>query len=408
MATHNVDHAAVRRIVADAVLGPNFRRATFGGATRGGGSFPWVRVVVRPVDVRGESQLQFSYFDATRDVTKNYPRREAETPLGEAIDAGFAGVHVTTEVEEIDVRTSRKGKVHVGRRKATAEVTPPASAHNRVKDVPLPEGRADGLLEALGVLTRDGTVRPTMRAKFTQINELLKHLDHVLDDAGLRSLGRPVEILDCGCGSSHLTLSVHHFFNNVRGVPARITGVDVNEELIRKAAGRADKLEANGVTFACGPITAVEAKPDVVLALHACDTATDDALARAVAGEARLLLSVPCCHQHLNQSLKADGPAAVLRPILRHGILRQRAADLATDAFRALALRVMGYRTDVVEFVSPEHTARNLLIRAVRGAPVGERTFVDEYRELRRFWGVTPYIEGVLGEPFRRLVADPD
>jgi hypothetical protein len=113
---------------------------------------------------------------------------------------------------------------------------------------------------------------------------------------------------------------------------------------------------------------------------------------------------VPCCHHHLNDQLRAEGPAVVLRPLLRHGILQQRTADLLTDAFRALALRIMGYQTDVIEFISPEHTARNLMIRAVRGAPVGMPSLVQEYVEMRRFWGVVPYIEKALGEPFRQMI----
>lgn len=292
----------------------------------------------------------------------------------------------------------------IGRRKAAAAAASESPTHNRVKDVPLPEGRADRVLEAMGILTAGGRVRPTMRAKYTQINEFLKHLRHVLDDAGLRSLGRPVEILDCGCGSSYLTLAAHHYLNDVLGISARVLGVDVNEEVIRKSVERSERLTADGPAFACGPIGTVDVKPDVVFALHACDTATDDALALAVRAGARLLLSVPCCHHALNQAIRPEGPAAVLRPLLRHGILRERTADLVTDAFRALALRVMGYRTDVVEFVSPEHTARNLMIRAVRGLPPGDSAFVAEYRDLRQFWGVTPYIETALGEPCRELL----
>ena len=131
-----------------------------------------------------------------------------------------------------------------------------------------------------------------------------------------------------------------------------------------------------------------------MLALHACDTATDEAIAQAIrSGGETPALSVPCCHHDLNANIRAEGPAEVLRPLLRHGILRERTADLVTDAFRALALRIMGYRTDVVEFVSTEHTARNLMIRAVRGLPVGEPAFVREYLEMKQFWGVTPYIE---------------
>jgi SAM-dependent methyltransferase len=396
-----------RDLVRDAVCGPDFRRATFAGATRGSAASPWVRVVVRPVEIRGTRHLQFAYFDRKKCVTRNYTADEAGGPLNELLVLGFAGVHLTTVAEEIDLRTTKKGKVLVGRRATSAANDEPAT-HNRVKDVPLPEGKADRVLEVMGILTSGGRVRPTMRAKFTQVNEFLKHLRHVLDDAGLRALGRPVEILDCGCGSSHLTLAAHHYLNDVLGVPARITGVDVNEEVIRKSTERASRFGAAGLNFACGRIDELDTRPDLVFALHACDTATDDAIAQAVRGQARLLLSVPCCHHALNSQIRPDGPAAVLRPVLRHGILQQRAADLVTDTFRALALRITGYRTDVVEFVSPEHTARNLMIRAVRGLPVGEAGFVAEYVGMKRFWGVTPYIETALGEEFRALVGVTD
>ena len=162
--------------------------------------------------------------------------------------------------------------------------------------MPLPEGRADRLLEVMGIMTPDGRVRPTMRAKYTQINEFLKHLLHVLDDAGLRTLGRELEILDCGCGSSYLTLAAHHYLNDVLAIPARIIGVDVNEEVIRKSdrAGRAARRGEARVRVR--RIAASTREPDIVLALHACDTATDDAIAQAVRSEAKLLLSVPCCH----------------------------------------------------------------------------------------------------------------
>jgi hypothetical protein len=391
-------------LIAAAVLGTGFRRATFGGATRGGRASPWVRVVVRPVELRGTRHLQFSYFDAKKDTTRNYPVAEAAPALAEVVALGFAGIHITTDADEIDLRTTKKGKVLVGRRKVAGGSAEP-EAHNRVKDGPLPEGRADRLLEVMGVATADGRIRPTMRAKFTQINEFLKQLRHAIDAADLAGLGRPIEILDCGCGSSYLTLAAHHYLNDVLTIPARLLGVDVNEELIRKSAERSQRVSAAGLSFACGRIGGIEAKPDIVLALHACDTATDDAIAQAVRGEAKLLLSVPCCHHALNRELRADGPAEVLRPLLRHGILRERTADLVTDAFRALALRIMGYKTDVVEFVSTEHTARNLMIRAVRGAPTGDAAHVAEYRAMKQFWGVTPYIQTALGETFRQHVA---
>ncbi|MBX7104301.1 MAG: SAM-dependent methyltransferase, partial [Gemmataceae bacterium] len=299
MGMADLDRESLHRLVTDTVLGAGFRRATFGGTQRGAQPTPWVRVVVRPVRLRDGEYCQFSYFDARKNVTKNARGREVGERLREVIAAGYAGIHLATGADEIDIRTTKRGKFLVGRRKVDDAPPEPSPAHNHVKDVPLPEGQADRLLDALGILTRDGRVRPAMRAKYTQINEFLKHLSHVLDDAGLRSLGRAVEILDCGCGASYLTLAAHHYLNDVLGIPARVTGVDVNDELIRKSAGRADHLGADGVAFACGPIGDTAGRPDIVVALHACDTATDDAIARAVSGEARLLLSVPCCHHDL-------------------------------------------------------------------------------------------------------------
>jgi SAM-dependent methyltransferase len=397
------------QFIREAVTGPEFSRATFAGATRGA-ACEWVRVVVRPVEIRGETHVQFAYQGAKKVITKNFPPGEAEAPLEELLTFGFAGVHISTRGEEIDIRTSRKGRVHIGRHKMGEPRAAEAEPHNRVKDVPLPEGKADHLLEVMGIATPEGHVRASMRAKFTQINEFLKQLRHALDDTDLRKLNRVVEILDCGCGSSYLTLAAHHYLNDVLGIPARILGVDVNEEVIRKSIDRAERLQANGLDFECRRIGTADVQADIVLALHACDTATDDAIAQAVRSEAKLLLSVPCCHHNLNRSLQSNAGDGVLRPVLRHGIMLQRTADLVTDAFRALALRIMGYRTDVVEFVATEHTPRNLMIRAVRvreaasGTLTADAAHVSEYQEMKRFWGVTPYIEKALGEPFQQLV----
>ncbi len=390
------------QFIRDAVTGPEFSRATFAGAARGAAA-EWVRVVVRPVELRGTRHVQFAYYGAKKVVTKNFAPDEVDEPLNELLLIGFAGVHISTRTEEIDIRTSRKGKVLIGRHTMGAPRAAEVAAHNRVKDVPLPEGRADHLLEVMGVANADGVVRPTMRAKFTQINEFLKQLKHALDDTDLPRLDREVEILDCGCGSSYLTLAAHHYLNDVLQVPARVLGVDVNDEVIRKSADRSDRLGAIGLNFECRKIGTADVRADIVLALHACDTATDDAIAQAVRSEAKLLLSVPCCHHDLNKVIRAEG---VLRPVLRHGIMLQRTADLVTDAFRALALRIMGYRTDVVEFVATEHTPRNLMIRAVRAPSLvkPQAAEIQEYQEMKRFWGVTPYIEKALGAPFQELV----
>lgn len=399
MGMSSADREAVRALVTEMIHDESFRRATFGGAARAGES-PWARVVVRPLDLRGRRHLQFSYFDGRKDIARNFLPEEVSSPLSDILALEFAGIHLSTNAEEVDVRTTKKGKVHIGRR-SPAATDSVAREHNRIKDVPLPEGKADHLLEVMGVMTAEGRVRPTMRAKYTQINEFLKHLRHAMEDAGLHALGRPVEILDCGCGASYLTLAVHHYLTNVLAIPARITGVDVNDEVIRKSLARADRLETADLAFACESIGRLEARPDVVLALHACDTATDDALARAATTRARLILVVPCCHKAMNRHIHPEGEADVLLPLLRHGILRQRTADLVTDAFRAQILRIMGYRTDVVEFVTTEHTARNLMIRAMLTNAPADPADLRDYEAMRRFWNVTPYLETRLGEGFR-------
>jgi SAM-dependent methyltransferase len=376
-----------------AVLSDAFRRGTFGGPRRNSLPCRWVKVAVRAIHLRGEPHLQFSYFDERKDVTRNVPAAAAGPVLDELIGWAFSAVHMSTTAEEIDLQLSKKGKVLVRSKPATPADTP--AAHNRVKDQPLPEGKADRLLEVMGVMTAGGQVKPSMRAKFTQINEFLRHLRHTLETADLLHLDRPLELLDCGCGSAYLTLAAHHYLNHALGVPAHLIGVDVNEEVIRKSAARAGKLGV-AVNFEVNRIATASVKADIVLALHACDTATDDAIARAVNGGAKVLLCVPCCHHHLNAQLKPAGPAEVLRPLLRHGLMLQRAADLFTDALRAQLLRVAGYKTDVVEFVGTEHTPRNLMIRAVQAGPPGDERFVREYTELKAFLGVEPYLEGLL------------
>jgi SAM-dependent methyltransferase len=387
-------------LIRAALASPGFVRAVFAGPPRRDRSARWTRVTVRPVATERGRSFQFEYFDDRQAFARN-----ADDPaeaLREVLAVGFANAHLFDGQEEIEIRTSKKGKVLVARRTAAKPSVP--AEHNRAKDHPLPEGLPDRLLETMGIATPDGRVRASHRDKFTQINEFLKLFAHALEPSGLAALERPLSILDAGCGSSHLTLAVHHYLNDVLRRPAEILGVDVNDAVIRKSVERAEALGAAGLSFACGPIGSIESKADIVIALHACDTATDDALAQAVRSDAKLVLAVPCCHKHLNRQLKPAGPSELLRPLLRHGILRERTADILTDAFRALALRIVGYRAEVMEFVNLEHTARNVLIRAVRIPDGDVSEFAKEYRELKRFWSVTPYLEGVFGERFRGLV----
>lgn len=358
---------------------------------------PWRQVIVRPVTIKGRAALQFAHFDARRDVTKNYAGAEAEAHLDALLALPFSSITLRTTDEHLSVQITRRGRAILHR--APAAAPPPALAHDAAKALPLPAGRPDPFLHALGIMTADGRVKARMQDKFTQINEFLKLLEHT--GALERIERRPLQVLDCGAGAAYLTFAVYHYLTQVRGIPTEIVGVDANAALTAKNAATSAALALPEVCFVPSRIVDYQPKvtPDVVLALHACDTATDEALAQGIRWGASLIMAAPCCHRHLHDQLQARAP---FEPLLRHGILKQRFADLLTDSLRALILRVMGYKTDVVEFVSSEHTDRNLMIRAVRRLPPGDRRFVQEYRDLTAYWGVKPHLETLLGDLWAR------
>jgi SAM-dependent methyltransferase len=400
-----------KTLVTQAVLeNEGFARLTLKGVVRGPAA-PWQRIVVRPIELRGRRQLQFSYFDAKHDISKNYYGAEAAARLDEALAIPFSSIVVQTAAEDLQIQLTKKGKALLHRHPhADGAPAAPELTHNHAKALPIPAERPDPFLQAIGIMNQHGQVKPHMQGKFAQINEFLKLLDATGElDRFEREIptkgGAPINVLDCGCGSAYLTFAAYHYLNDIRGIPARLVGVDTNADLIAKCAAQAQQLEFAGLCFEHTPIVeyAPADAPDLVLALHACDTATDEAIYQAIRASARMLVCAPCCHHYLNDRIGADA-AGVFRPVLRHGILKQRTADILTDAFRALALRIMGYRAEVIEFVAAEHTAKNLMIRAVKAAAPGDQQFVREYNELKQFWNVAPYIETLLGAEFQALL----
>lgn len=376
-----------------------FVQLTLKGVVRGPAA-PWQKIVVRPVEVRGKRQLQFSYFNAKQDISKNYYGAEASARLDEALAIPFSSIIVQTTSEDLQIQLTKKGKALLHRHRHAVQDAPDLG-HDRAKALPLPADQPDAFLQTIGIMNAHGQIKPHMQGKFAQINEFLKLLDATGElDQFERS---PISVLDCGCGSSYLTFAAYHYLNVVRGIPARFVGVDTNAALIAKCAEQAEQLDFHDLCFQHTPIVDFQPdeRPDLVIALHACDTATDEAIYQTIHSEARMLVCAPCCHHYLNDKIESE----LFRPVLRHGILKQRTADILTDTFRALTLRIMGYRAEVIEFVAAEHTAKNLMIRAVKAAAPGDRQFVREYQELKQFWGVTPYLEGLLGESFTRWLA---
>ena len=363
------------------------------------------RVEVRVVDLKAGRHLQVTSYDATQAHTSNHAVGE---DAADAVDAlltqPFANFHVDTTSEAHQVRVTKKGAVlaHTSPREETVEVV---RDHDRAKDRLLAED--DPVLKALGISDEQGRVKPTRQAKYRQVEEFLRLLDASLGEAMGQGHVRtpteddPLRIVDLGCGNAYLTFAAHRYLVDVRGLPVRVTGVDVKQQSADHNTAVAAGLGIDA-DFVVGSITdaSLDRAPDVVLALHACDTATDDALARALEWEAALVLAAPCCHHDIASQLRTTPPPPPHAMLTRDGILRERFADTLTDALRATLLRREGYRVDVVEFVESAHTPRNTLIRAVRtrgrASDVETSAAGQEYADLLVTWGVRPRLGQLL------------
>lgn len=373
-----------------------FIRAQFTGAQKGA-DMAWIKVVVRPVELRGEVYLQFSFFDEKKDISKNYTFEEASARIDEVLALPFRNIFIESATGTLQVNISKKGKALVNERKSTA-LTVVDLSHNREKNRLLSAENAKPFLEAVGILTKDGRIKADMQRKYTQINEFLRLVDET--DALKTFTGKPVHVVDFGCGNAYLTFAVYYYLHEILKLDAYVTGVDIKADLIERHQEKARKLGWSQLSFKVGSIVdfVPDSTPDIVVALHACDTATDDALAKGIRWESRVIVCAPCC-QHDLQVQMAQAPAPTpLASVLSHGILFERMGDILTDTFRATLLRIMGYRTDVTQFVPIEHTAKNLMIRSVKISPPGKNPrWVEEYRNLKSFWQVTPYLEKILG-----------
>jgi hypothetical protein len=340
---------------------------------------PYSRVTVRPVLVDEELRYQFEYRQGDKATHANLLPGEAESELAGLIHRDFRQALLQTPAHDYQVLDGKK----VLRRPPTAK--PAGLAHDRQKRRLLEEGTPVPFLVELGVMTPEGKVRASQYGKFRQVNRFLELVDDVLPR-------RPIRIVDFGSGKSYLTFALYHLLAVERGLDVDVVGLDLKEDVIERCRALASRLGYERLRFEVGDIALFEGEPaDVVVSLHACDTATDDALARAVEWDAEVILAVPCCQHELSGQLRTDG----LAPLLGHGILRERFAALATDAARAELLEAVGYRTQVVEFVDLEHTAKNVLIRAVRkGQP--DAGALRRYRAFKEQLGIDPALERAL------------
>lgn len=311
---------------------------------------------VRPVELQGGAQWQWASRFDRRETHENLTPDESIERLPQLL-ASYRDVHLLTATADLQARADKKGTWRWKQSAAQRSAEP--QTHDRSKQYLIPEGTPCPFLEAIGVMTPRGQVRAAARDKFRQINRYLEFVEDIYSE--LPAVGT-LSVVDFGCGKSSLTFALHHLLTRIHGRDVQIVGLDRQQEVMRNCSDLAARLELAGLEFRVGKISdhETDGSVDLAVSLHACDTATDDALARAVAWNSRVIFAVPCCQHEIASQM--TGP----QPLLTHGILKERFAAIATDALRAAALEIVGYRTQVIEFIDLEHTPKNVLIRAVR------------------------------------------
>lgn len=380
-------------------------RAVASGRRRGADLAPppWRRLELRHVDLKTGRHLQVVRYDATQAHTANHRPGAAPAVVEELLAQPFGHWTVETTTATHQLRVTKKGAALLHTAARAEPVAEVVRDHDHGKDRLLPED--DPLLRELGLSGADGRVRPTRRAKYRQVEEFVRQLDAALADA--REAGRlrrpteadPWRVADLGCGNGYLTLAALRHLQRL-GLPARVVGVDVKQQSREHNAAVAARLGlAADFRVATIAEVVIDPAPEVVLALHACDTATDEALARAVAWQAPLVLAAPCCHHDVAAQLRRVGAPAPYAELVRHGILRERLADTLTDALRASLLRLHRYRVEVVEFVDSAHTPRNTMLRAVRTGAAPGADARQEYDDLVGGWQLRPRLAELAGVP---------
>lgn len=327
-----------------------------------------IKICARPMLKNKSLLFQIEEYTKTQVFHKNLTAGDAGSYLTGKLSsdtssqtASFKNALVETKSFTANVLVSKKGTITIKKKMNASAKQPKISlSHNRKKKYILEEGIPVPFLIDLGVMTQNGSIVNAHYDKFRQINRFLEYIEDILPSL---PTGRELRILDFGCGKSYLTFAIYYYLKVLKGYPVRITGLDLKEDVIRHCNELAVKYGYDKLEFLCGDIAYYDgcSQVDMVVTLHACDTATDYALAKAVGWGAKVILSVPCCQHELNKQMKND----LLSPVLHYGILKERMAALMTDGLRAQILEANGYRTQILEFIDMAHTPKNLLIRAV-------------------------------------------
>lgn len=356
-----------------------------------------IKICARPMLKNKSLLFQIEEYTKTQVFHKNLTAGDASSYLTGKLSsdtssqtASFKNALVETKSFTANVLVSKKGTITIKKKmNASPKQTKISLSHNRKKKYILEEGIPVPFLIDLGVMTQNGNIINAHYDKFRQINRFLEYIEDILPSL---PTGRELRILDFGCGKSYLTFAIYYYLKVLKGYPVRITSLDLKEDVIRHCNELAVKYGYDKLEFLCGDIAYYDgcSQVDMVVTLHACDTATDYALAKAVGWGAKVILSVPCCQHELNKQMKND----LLSPVLHYGILKERMAALITDGLRAQILEASGYRTQILEFIDMAHTPKNLLIRAVYNGHCADNK--AQINELLAAFDVNPTLYRLL------------
>lgn len=349
---------------------------------------------IRPVQIKGELFFQETLYRGTQVFHENYKMEEMALRIEKEMEELFRQGELKGVSQEAVVLVSKKGKITVKCKKLAVEKhrdEQTVKEHNRTKQYILREGSPVDFLIGLGVQTPDGKINKTRYDKFRQINRYLEFIEDILEEL---PKDRTIRIIDFGCGKSYLTFAMYYYLHVLQGRDISVTGLDLKTQVIEDCNALAKKLGYRKLNFEQGDISTYEGeqKVDMVVSLHACDTATDYALEKAVKWDASVIMAVPCCQHELNRQIKSD----ILKPILKYGLIKERMAALVTDALRAQLLEANGYNTQIVEFIDMEHTPKNLLIRAVKNKSMKPASKQQSLEEIEAFLHVSPTLAGLL------------
>jgi len=344
------------------------------------------RITIRPIVLKGQSLLSFLYEYQTNHITKNLTFAEASQFFKNAIGQQFFNTHLLSDEWEVQLSVSKKGKVLAKKRanKNKTHNNGESSTHDRSKNRFVEQNRP--YLRELGVTDNRGQVIPAMSRKWKQINKFIEVLSRAIDNTGLAN-SEKVHIADFGSGKAYLTFAVHDYFVDKLQVETAVTGVELRQNLVDLCNSTAQKLSLQGIKFEQGDVQHFKAQGiNIMIALHACDIATDYALHMGIRTGAEIIMCSPCCHKQIRPQMKSP---ATLAPLLQHGIHMGQEAEMVTDGLRALLLEAHGYDTQVFEFISLEHTSKNKMILAQkRKQPRDNTAILAQIASIKTFYGI--------------------